>query len=450
MSELHIEQWPVERLRPYERNPRKNDHVVNRMVDALRQFGFRVPLLARSDGELIDGHLRYKAALAMGLESVPVIPADDMSEAQIRAFRILINRSATWAEWDEELLLQELRALQLADVDLSVTGFDQRELDEMLMEMGAEGKDPDEVPPAPADPVVRDGDIWILGRHRLMCGDSRSQADCRRLLGEAQLDMIWTDPPYNVDYRGKAGKIRNDKMSAADFEEFLLAVHRVMHDALRPGGGIYVAHSEAGDGMVFRRVFMAAGFKLAACLIWRKQTAVLGRGDYHFQHEPILYGWRRGASHRWYGNSKQRTLLETDLPGLREMEDGTWQFCLENRLYRLTGEALCVEELPTSIIDVPKPAKSELHPTMKPVALIERMVANSSPRGGLVGDFFGGSGSALMACERLGRSARLMELDPRYAEVIIRRWQDYTGAQAVRESDGVQFAELCGEGMAHA
>ena len=254
---LRIEQWPVERLRPYERNPRKNDHVVNRMVEALRQFGFRVPLLAKSDGELIDGHLRYKAALAMGLESVPVIPADDMNEAQIRAFRILINRSATWAEWDEDLLLQELRALQLADMDLAITGFDQRELDEMLMEMGADGKDPDEAPPAPADPVVRDGEIWILGRHRLMCGDSRSQADCRRLLGDAQLDMIWTDPPYNVDYRGKAGKIRNDKMSAADFEQFLLAVHRVMHDALRPGGGIYVAHSEAGDGMVFRRVFMA-------------------------------------------------------------------------------------------------------------------------------------------------------------------------------------------------
>ena len=190
----------------------------------------------------------------MGLDSVPVILADDMSEAQIRAFRILINRSATWAEWDEELLLQELRALQLADVDLSVTGFDQRELDEMLIEMGAEGKDPDEVPPPPTDPVVRDGEVWILGRHRLMCGDSRSQADCRRLLGDAQLDMIWTDPPYNVDYRGKAGKIRNDKMSSTDFEEFLLAVHRVMHDALRPGGGIYVAHSESGDGMVFRRV----------------------------------------------------------------------------------------------------------------------------------------------------------------------------------------------------
>ncbi len=446
MPELRIEQWPVERLRPYERNPRKNDHVVNRMVESLREFGFRVPVLARSDGELIDGHLRYKAALAMGMATVPVVPADDMNEAQIRAFRIMVNRSATWADWDEDLLLQELRALQLADMDLVVTGFDQRELDQMLMDMGTDGKDPDEAPEPPAVPVVRDGEIWTLGRHRVMCGDSRSMADARRLLGDAQLDMIWTDPPYNVDYQGKAGKIRNDKMSPADFDEFLTSVHRVMHESLRPGGGIYVAHSEAGDGTVFRRAFTAAGFKLAACLIWRKQTAVLGRGDYHFQHEPILYGWRRGAAHRWYGNRKQRTLFEAEFPGLREMEDGTWQFCLENRLYRLSGEAVCVQELATTVIDAPKPVRSNLHPTMKPVALIEPMVANSSPRGGMVGDFFGGSGSTLMACERLGRAARLMEADPKFVEVIIRRWQEYSGGQAVRENDGMTFGELTGEG----
>lgn len=447
MPELQIEKWPVQRLHPYERNPRKNDHVVGKMVEALQQFGFRVPLLAKADGELIDGHLRFKAALAMGLEEVPVIPADDMTDVQIRAFRILINRSATWADWDEELLLQELRALRLVDVDLSLTGFDDRELDEMLMEMADGDKDPDDVPSAPALPVVRDGEIWLLGRHRLMCGDARSMADCRRLLDGKELDMVWTDPPYNVNYCSKAGKIKNDKMSAAEFESFLVASHKVMHEALRPGGAIYVAHSEAGDGMVFRRAFMAAGFKLAACLIWRKQSAVLGRGDYHFQHEPILYGWKRGAAHRWYGNRKQRTLLELEHPGLCEMEDGSWQFCLENRLFRLQGEALCVEELSTSVIDVPKPARSDLHPTMKPVALIERMVANSSPRGGLVGDFFAGSGSTLMACERMNRSARVLELDPRFVQVIIQRWQEYTGNDAIRESDQMKFSELCEVGM---
>ena len=414
MSKLQIEHWPVEKLRPYEHNPRKNDHVVNKMADALRQFGFRVPLLAKSDGELIDVHLRYKAALAMGMATVPVICADDMNDAKIRAFRILINRSATWADWDEELLLQELRALKLADFDLSATGFDDRELDQMLMDMSAGDKDPDDVPETPAVPLSKDGEIWLLGRHRLMCGYSTSQADARRLLNGQELDMIWTDQPYNVDYKGKAGKIKNDKLTAAEFEDFLISAFKIMHDSLRPGGAIYVAHSEAGDGMVFRRAFMAAQFKLAACLIWRKQTAVLGRGDYHFQHEPILYGWKRGSAHRWYGNRKQRSILEADLPGLREMEDGSWQFCIDCRVFRIQGEALAIEELPTSIIDVPRPSKSELHPTMKPVALIEKMLANSSPRGGIVGDFFGGSGSTLMACERMGRSARLMELDPKF------------------------------------
>ena len=167
----------------------------------------------------------------------------------------------------------------MADFDLSEAGFDDRELDQMLMDMSAGDKDPDDVPEAPPVPLAKDGEIWLLGRHRLMCGDSTSPADARRLLNGQELDMIWTDPPYNVDYRGKAGKIKNDKMSAQEFEDFLLSAFKVMHDCLRPGGAIYVAHSEAGDGMVFRRAFMATGFKLAACLIWRKQTAVLGRGD---------------------------------------------------------------------------------------------------------------------------------------------------------------------------
>ncbi len=446
MTDLKIEHWPLSRLRPYEKNPRKNDHAVNRMVGVLKEFGFRVPVLAKSDGQLVDGHLRYKAALEMGLETVPVILADDMTEAQIRAFRIMINRSATWADWDEDLLLEELRALQLADFDLSMTGFEDKELDQMLMELFPEDKDPDDVPEPPEKPVIRDGEIWHLGKHRLMCGDATSLSDCRRLLGDESLDMVWTDPPYNVDYNGKAGKIKNDKMDAESFERFLLTAFKSMHECLRPGGAIYVAHSEAGDGMVFRRAFMATGFKLAACLIWRKQTAVLGRGDYHFQHEPILYGWKRGAAHRWYGNRKQRSILEVEMPELQEMADGSWQLCLGEKLYRVQGKALCIEELATTVIDVPKPAKSDLHPTMKPVALIEHMVANSSPRGGIVGDFFGGSGSTLMACERMGRSARLMEIDPRFAEAIIRRWQEYSGNDAVRASDGLPFSDLHGWG----
>lgn len=442
VNELQVEQWSLGRLVPYENNPRKNDHVVARMVEVMREFGFRVPILARSSGELIDGHLRYKAAVVLGLETVPVIVADDMSPEQVRAFRIMINRSATWADWDEDALLRELQALQLCEFDLSLTGFDTDELDDMLMGMDDGGKDPDEVPDVQETHRSREGDVWALGRHRLMCGNSASATDLCRLMDGRLADMVWTDPPYNVDYQGAAGKIRNDKMSAAQFEEFLQAAHVAMHEVLKPGGAIYVAHSEAGDGMVFRRVFLEAGFKLAACLVWRKQCAVLGRGDYHFQHEPILYGWKKGAAHRWYGNRKQRTIFESVLPELQEIEGGVWQLCLDGKIYLISGDALCVEELQTTVFSVPKPVKSELHPTTKPVALVERMVANSSPRGGLVLDAFGGSGTTLIASERLGRSARLMELDPRFADVIIRRWQDYTGGKATRLRDGVAFDDI--------
>lgn len=276
MASLAIEQWPIERLVPYENNPRKNDEAVPRMVAVIREFGFRVPMLAKSNGDLVDGHLRLKAARAMGLDTVPVITVDDLSAEQVRAFRIMINRSATWAEWDDEALLRELQALQLASYDLSLTGFDQRELDEMLMQLDGGTKNPDDIPEPPDEPQVRDGEVWLLGRHRLMCGDSTSRADMRRLMEENLADMIWTDPPYNVNYSGKAGTIKNDKMSAADFDHFLLAVHRLMFETVRPGGGVYVAHSEAGDGMAFRRAFIQSGFKLAACLIWRKQSARVG------------------------------------------------------------------------------------------------------------------------------------------------------------------------------
>ena len=203
MASLTIEQWPIGRLIPYENNPRKNDDAVPRMVTVIREFGFRVPVLAKSTGDLVDGHLRLKAAMVLGLDTVPVITVDDMSLEQVRAFRIMINRSATWADWDDEALLRELQALQLASYDLSLTGFDQRELDEMLMQLDeSTDKDPDDIPEPPDEPQVRDDEVWLLGRHRLMCGDSTSRTDMRRLMGEDLADMIWTDPPYNVDYSG--------------------------------------------------------------------------------------------------------------------------------------------------------------------------------------------------------------------------------------------------------
>lgn len=444
MSELRIEMWPTGRLVPYVGNPRKNDQAVDRMTAVIREFGFRIPLVVRRDGELVDGHLRLKAAIALGMTEVPVMPADDMTPEQVRAFRLMVNRSATWATWDEDLLLAEIKALMDANYDVSFTGFDQHELDKLLMAVAATEKDPDAIPDMPEDPVVRESELWLLGSHRLLCGDATNSVHVGHLLGGKPASMVWTDPPYNVDYEGKAGKIKNDKMSPAQFEDLLLSSFRQMHTALQQGGAIYISHSEAGDGLAFRHAFKQAGFRFASCLIWNKGQAVLSRSDYHWQHEPILYGWKPGAAHKWYGTRKPKTVLETDCSAVTPQEDGSWTLLLEGTLYRLTGDNICFEEMTGSVIDVPKPRKSDLHPTTKPVELIAPCVANSSRSGGIVYDAFGGSGSTMIACEQLGRSCCTMELDPRFAQVDIVRWQNFTGRQAVRESDGRLFDELLG------
>lgn len=438
MSELRIVYLPVSRLVPYADNPRKNDPVVPRMVEDLRAFGFRAPLLAKSDGELIDGHLRLKAAVVMGMPEVPVILADDFTPEQVRAYRLIVNRSATWAAWDEDLLLREVKTLLDAEFDIALTGFDQHELDKLLNAAATE-RDPDAVPDTLEQPLVKEGDLWLLGPHRLYCGDALNSMHVGFLLGGREADMIWTDPPYNVDYEGKAGAIRNDKMSVVDFEHFLLQAHTCMFAALRPGGAIYVAHSETGGGMAFRSAFRQAGFRLASCLIWNKGHGTLGRGDYHWQHEPILYGWKPGAAHKWYGDRKARTVLDVGIESARLQDDGSWTLLLNGKLYRLRGE---LEELPGTVINIKKPGKSELHPTTKPVELVAACVANSSRSGGAVLDLFGGSGTTMIACEQLGRACCIMEIDPRYAHTAIARWQNFTGRQAVREADGLLFDEL--------
>lgn len=442
MSSLHIEMWPVSRLIPYAGNPRQNDHAVDRMVAVIREFGFRVPLVVRSNGELVDGHLRLKAAIVLGMTDVPVILADDMTPEQVRAFRLMVNRSATWATWDDGLLLKEIQALMDAEYNLTFTGFDQHELDKLLIEIAATEGDPNAVPDVPEAPVVREGELWLLGGHRLYCGDATNSVHVGYLLGGKPADMVWTDPPYNVDYEGKAGKIKNDKMSAAQFDSLLLSSFRQMYAALQPGGAIYVSHSEAGEGLAFRQAFKQSGFRFASCLIWNKGQAVLSRSDYHWQHEPILYGWKPGAAHKWYGTRKPKTIIETPFSSVSQQEDGSWTLLLDGKLYHLTGENICLEELPGTVIDVPKPSRSDLHPTTKPVELITPCVANSSRFGGIVYDAFGGSGSTMITCEQLGRVCCTMELDPRFAQVDIVRWQNFTGKQAVRESDGKLFDEL--------
>ena len=411
LSDLKLEHWPTSRLIPYARNPRKNDHAVEQMASAISEFGFRIPIIAKSTGEICDGHLRYKAALHLGLEQVPVILADDLTETQLKAFRILVNRSATWADWDEDLLRLELEELKLDDFDLALTGFDDDELLEIMAgeETTTEGNtDEDAAPELPVTPVSKPGDVWIMGQHRLLCGDATDPASYDTLLGTERVAMIFQDPPYNVDYanspkdklRGKHRPILNDNLGEG-FQAFLLA-------ALKPAlqrcdGAIYIAMSSS-ELDTLQAAFRAAGGKWSTFIIWAKHTFTLGHADYQRQYEPILYGWREGANRHWCGDRDQGDVWE-----------------------------------------IKKPAKNTLHPTQKPVEVPERAIRNSSRPGSLVLDCFGGSGSTLIACERTGRVCRVMELDPKYCDVIVRRWQDWTGQKAQRADDGLLFDELASD-----
>jgi len=393
----------------YARNPRRNDDVVDRMCAAISEFGFRIPIVARSDGTVVDGHLRLKAARRLALGTVPVVLADDLSEAQIKAFRLLANRSANWAEWDDDLLRLELEELREEDFDLDLTGFDLDEIDRLLQgtEAAAGNIDDDEVPQAPADPTSKPGDLWLLGNHRLLCGDATILDDVERVLDGGLADLTFCDPPYNVDYgnsakdkmRGKDRRIMNDNLG----EGF----YRFLYDACVniltvTKGSTYICMSSS-ELHTLQKAFTEAGGHWSTFVIWAKNTFTLGRSDYQRQYEPILYGWKEGTDHFWCGARDQ-------------------------------GDVWFVD----------RPRKNDLHPTMKPVALVERAVRNSSKSRDIVLDPFGGSGTTLIACEKAGRSARLVEMDPKYVDVIVKRWQEFLGKAATLEADGRTFEDVSG------
>lgn len=378
-------------LMPWDQNPRKNEAAVDKVAESIRRFGFGSPILARPNGEVIAGHTRLKAAERLGLDRVPVRYLDlDPADAHLLA--LADNKLGEIAEWDETLLAEILKDLDPEDAALA--GFGAEELEDLLSELEEPGTfltDPDDVPEVPEEPSTKPGDLWLMGRHRLLCGDGTRAEDVERLMDGHKATMVFTDPPYNVDYVGKtkdALKIQNDSMSDADFFRFLLAAYECMLTHTEPGGAIYVCHADS-EGTNFRKALVEAGWLLKQCLIWVKSAFVMGRQDYHWQHEPILYGWAPGSAHHWHGDRKQSTV---------------WNF--------------------------DRPNRSEDHPTMKPVELVERALANSSVRGGKVLDLFGGSGTTLVACEKNGRSAFLMELDPHYCDVIVRRWEHFTGKKA--------------------
>ena len=445
---MQIEMWPLERLTPYARNARTHsDAQIAQIAASIVEFGFTNPILVGGDGTIIAGHGRLMAAQRLELAEVPVVVLGHLSDAQRRALVIADNKIAENAGWDEELLKSELAALKLEAFDLEVIGFTGEELAALLDDLGGEETpppslgDPDFVPDPPkANPVTQRGDVWVLGPHRLMCGDSTSREDVETLCEGALVDACWTDPPYNVNYEGSAGKIQNDNMDASEFRRFLCAAFSAAFGSMRAGAPIYVVYVDI-EGLNFRAAFRDAGFKLSGCLVWVKPSLVLGRSDYQWRHEPILYGWKPGAAHSWYGGRNKTTVIEAARPPFRAMADGSVQVDVGGEVYVIRGEAMTVESYEGSLIWHEKPAKNADHPTMKPVGIISEQLGNSTRVGDKVLDLFGGSGSTMIACHKDGRIARLMELDEKFCDVIVNRWQTYTSLEARRESDGLTFAE---------
>ncbi|MBK7024023.1 MAG: site-specific DNA-methyltransferase [Sulfuritalea sp.] len=407
-----IEQWPTDKLVPYARNARTHsDAQVAQIAASIVEFGFTNPILAGGDGVIVAGHGRLAAAQKLGIGTVPVVVLDHLTPVQRRALVIADNRIAENAGWDDAMLQVELAELQDGDFDLSLTGFDADALTDLLAgeETTSAGQtDEDAMPEASGTVVSQPGDIWICGNHRVLCGDATEGASYQLLLGNDHVSMVWQDPPYGVNYansakdkmRGKDRPILNDNLGE-DFQPFLIAA---LTPALaRCDGAVYIAMSSS-ELDTLQTAFREAGGRWSTFIIWAKNTFTLGRADYQRQYEPILYGWRDGAQRHWCGDRNQGDV---------------WP--------------------------INKPHRNDLHPTMKPVELVERAIRNSSRPGDTVLDCFGGSGSTLIAAERSSRQARLMELDPKYVDTIVRRWQDYSGGEAVLQGDGRSFANISSE-----
>lgn len=441
-----IKLWPIDKLIPYVNNARTHSaEQVAKIAASMVEFGFTNPVLIDGEAGIIAGHGRVLAANTLGLREVPVIELTHLSEAQKRAYILADNRLALDAGWDEDMLAAELADLRADGYDLALTGFNDDEL-QGLLDMNdavAEGEtDVDDAPEVAETPQAKQGQVWLLGRHRLMCGDSTHPDDVAKLMGGALADCLWTDPPYNVAYESElAGSIKNDSMPDHEFYSFLLKFYNNAYAHMKDGAAIYVAHADL-EGVNFRRAFKDAGFKLSGCLVWKKNALVLGRSDYQWIHEPILYGWKASGPHTWYGDRKQTTVIDYKDAPFQKTGENEYLLTIGDVDLSIRGTDLVIEQILGSIIHHEKPSRSAEHPTMKPVGLIEKMLENSTKAGDLVMDLFGGSGSTLMACEQMGRRAALMEYDEKFVDVIIKRWQNFTGQAAVLEGDGRTYAQV--------
>jgi len=443
---VRIEKLKTEQLNPAAYNPRVNlkpgDPEYERLKKSILEFGYVEPIVWNErTGNIVGGHQRLKILKELGFEVIDAVIVD-LNDEKEKALNLALNK--TGGDWDMEMLASLLAELSETEIDMGITGFG----DDEILELIGKHRDKDEVVEDDFDvageaekivePVTQPGDLWVLGRHRLLCGDSTKMTDVHRLMDGELADMIFTDPPYNVAYEGKTAdrlKIQNDSMEDSRFFAFLLQAYKCMFEVTKPGGAIYVAHADS-EGVNFRTAMVEAGWLLKQCLIWAKNSLVLGRQDYHWRHEPILYGWKPGASHKWYGGRKQDTIIE-DKHGVSIAEkDGRHVITIQSGVHTLVLSVpeyrieYASDDAGTSLWRIERPSRNADHPTMKPVALVARAIMNSSRTGDIVLDPFGGSGSTLIAAEQMGRCARLMELDPKYADVIVRRWEEFTGNKA--------------------
>ena len=446
----------IAELKLYERNSRTHSaEQILQLQASMVEFGWTMPVLEDAQG-VVAGHARIAAAAALYAEfglslnfpdgseipfgMVPVLACDGWSQAKRRAYVIADNKLALNAGWDNEMLAVEFQSLLDADFDLSLLGFAGDEVRSILPSGGL--TDEDAVPAVESETTSRLGDVWILGVHRLLCGDSTSSADVQAFMSDGLADACWTDPPYNVDYQANAGKIQNDNMSAENFRALLAGAFNAAWSVMKAGAPIYVAHADT-EGLNFRTAFCNASFKLAGSLVWVKNHFVFGRSDYQWQHEPILYGWKPGSAHRWYGARNKTTVFKSEDEGsvFTRNANGSITVRVGDQSVVISGKNIVARPVDSTVIRCERPMRSLDHPTMKPVELISKMLRNSTREGDVVIDLFGGSGSTLIACETLGRQARLVELEGRFCDVIVRRWQEFTGSIAYLSANDRSFEQ---------
>jgi len=421
----------IDSVHPMQANARlHNPRNLKAIKTSLERFGQQKPIVVGPDGAILAGNGTWAAAKALGWTEIE-ITRSDLIGPEATAYAIADNRTAELAEWDDSILAEALAGLQTSDEALAAaTGFSPGEIERLIAQVHGITRqaDADTIPETPETPESTAGTIYCLGRHCLMCGDATRSGDVLRLVGRRKVHLLLTDPPYNVAYEGKTAaalKIANDAMDKASFRQFLVDAFAAAHQAMRPGAAFYIWHSDS-EGLAFREACAKTGWLVRECLIWAKQAAVLGRQDYHWRHEPCLYGWKPGASHAWHGDRKQTTLLKARIDWhLVACNDGSYAVTIDGATYLIRGENLTVCRTETTLLEYDRPNRNADHPTMKPVALFEYLMVNSTRRGEAVLDPFAGSGTTLLAGEKVGRATYNLELDPRYCDVIRRRWAEF-------------------------